>query len=380
MIEPFCNYPHTLANHLSVGNFQIAPAPSRSSFQFVLLLSKMSISLYNLSAGGDQIPREFDYSTSRIAVMGAPKCGKSSLIVRWVHGFYDPKALDYVEDIYHKHVHYPALVRSSTSKEYKMKELQLKSHSIEGICNASLDGWPMCSDRRSGALDVQVLDGQNLELIDYSELRSLQIKQTDGFILCFDISEPDTLEDIPNYLRHIWHLKDRDVPVVLCATKTDSQTVNINMERVIEICEELDINFENCFFETSALEDFGISEAFFRTLVLIEESKRNLRLSHQNMMSQKHTRAPSTSSTAPGTTYSMSLTATEQNSSLIRHHESPKTNMKKPVDNSPSHSPSPPPSSRSTRAGRTITPRTSNDHLPTRKSNGKLHESCCVIC
>ncbi|SCU86679.1 LAMI_0D03158g1_1 [Lachancea mirantina] len=342
---------------------------------------------------------------ANITVMGDKGSGKSSLILRWVCKYFDP-SVDHVDELHERSVCYSALVGSDSPRQYDALQLELK-------CNM---GGP--EERKSHAtMKVQVLDGPNLEVIDYSELSNLQTMQTDGFVVCFESTNPESLESVPAYVSHIWQLRGEGVPIVLCATKTDlvSQR-SVTESAVAMVCDELGLDYEHSYFETSALENHGIKQAFYRLLVQIDEQKRAALEAKQAVAPSAASAASveeaaespaDTSATEPPAPCptpaaaenvlldSPSLTATEQNSAFISYHDScseentteqkctAKTSELGPRGVAPDgHTPpdSPEQSVTNNSARRHLTRKKNKTARERPRSQRAKNNTCCVIC
>ncbi|SCV05536.1 LANO_0H09648g1_1 [Lachancea nothofagi CBS 11611] len=242
--------------------------------------------LYALDQLAQGIPRDQDLTTSRIAVIGDRGCGKTSFTARWCHGglpLLKCPDISTVEDIYHRSIYYPALTGSSNYNEYSKLQLHLLSNVVEfcetGLSDSLGDREPIPQSRRNDILDVEVLEGADFEQADYSELATLQINQTDGFMLCFDVTRAESLEYVRLLYRQIWKIRGDDVPIVICAMKSDvfHEEREVELRQVAELCDELQLHMDETFFEVSAFEDYGIHESFYRILGDIEAHKKMLR-------------------------------------------------------------------------------------------------------
>ncbi|CUS23681.1 LAQU0S11e01882g1_1 [Lachancea quebecensis] len=276
----------------------------------------MSMLLYDLSPPQNAVPREFDLSSSRIALVGDRGCGKTSLALRWCYGsLHSTGAREHLasEDICHRCFLRPALRQSRSWAEYFELQMRLRSNfsgdgpgvgrsaSIDSTAT-SQSGSGLGADNNTAAnelrlrhkdtLDVQVLEGADFEQIDYSELAALQAFQTDGFMLCFDVTSAKSFETVQLMYQQVWKLRGDDVPMVLCALKADvaQEDRAVGPEQIAEFCDELQIDIDVSFFEVSAFEDFNINESFYRLLRDIElrkDSLRRTRLASKDMVSEE---------------------------------------------------------------------------------------------
>lgn len=250
-----------------------------------------SVLLYDYAAPGKATPREYDLTTSRIAVFGDPACGKSSLIVRWIHNVYQSNEEFHLEDIYHKRMNYDLLVRSQNHDEYyQLITKQAHTYNHQSHTEHCENDQCVCVDdqdlhlvKKNPVLDVQVLDVTDIDVTDYSEMRNIQTQQADGFILCYDSTNEESLDNLRMYQRRIWMLRGEGVPLLLCGNKCDMGTerkVDVGMVR--ELCDEFQVDFKTCHFETSAKDNFGVNELFFSCLLNIEKMKESMRVERRS--------------------------------------------------------------------------------------------------
>ncbi|CAK8673628.1 ras-related protein Rap-1b-like [Clavelina lepadiformis] len=114
------------------------------------------------------------------------------------------------------------------------------------------------------------LDGEQclLELIDtagmeqFTQMRDLYIKKSDGFILVYSIVDPTTFEDVKSIREQIVRNKlSEQVPIVLVGNKKDLATGERAVERTSGA--GLAARWPHCrFIETSAREFNDIEEVF----------------------------------------------------------------------------------------------------------------------
>lgn len=385
----------------------------------------MSMLLYDVGPPENAVPREFDLSSSRIALVGDRGCGKTSLALRWCYGsLHSTGAREHLtsEDICHRRFFRPALRQSRTWAEYFELQMRLRSNfsgdgsdagrsaSFDSAATSQLDygfgaGNSATSNelrlRHKDTLDVQVLEGADFEQIDYSELAALQTFQTDGFMLCFDVTNAKSFETVQLMYQQVWKLRGDDVPMVLCALKADvaQEERAVDPEQVAEFCDELGIDIDISFFEVSAFEDFNINEVFYRLLREIELRKdtlRRTRLASKDMVSEE-------SGTMTATTLALDHSAVGETSAAELDDETiptlpactaPPAASKaavsapvlsgspdaSPASNAPCATPAPALSTKcSTRSSR---PRNTTRAPPIRGGSAapKRKHACCVIC
>ena len=157
----------------------------------------------------------------KLVVFGAGAVGKSALTIQFVRGYfisdYDPT----IEDSY-------------------KRALAVDDGNIQ--------------------LDILDTAGQD----DFAPLRTSYMRQGEGFILVYAIDDRASFEEVEVLHRDLIRTKGRaDLPVVICGNKCDLED-----RRVVSKTEgeELADNLRAKFFETSALDDVNIEDAF-RALV-----------------------------------------------------------------------------------------------------------------
>ncbi|SCU86844.1 LAME_0D07866g1_1 [Lachancea meyersii CBS 8951] len=260
--------------------------------------------LYDMEMPEANGPREMDLATSRIAVLGARKCGKTWLCNRWCRGSLplpDADDVDIGEDIFSRKILYPALANSNSCSEYSLLQLHMISNLLE--CekqneDCTKESQVPSETPKKDVTDVQVLDGADAMQADYSEVVALQIKQTDGFVLCIDVTNPESVENIELLHRQLCKLRGDKIPIVLCALKSDLEQDEkvVDLDQIVELCDDLQLDMDKSFFEVSALEDFGVQEVFYKVLRDIDLYKDWLR--KERMLG---TEEPSQSVSTPST-------------------------------------------------------------------------------
>ena len=117
------------------------------------------------------------------------------------------------------------------------------------------------------AVDCLPTKLQITELGGLDEFRPMiypHIRESDGFIVVYAIDDNSSFEGVEPYIEDIMRIKGtRDVPFVLCGNKCD-----LEAERVVpkSAGEELAQRMGAAFYETSALADVNIDEAFHATV------------------------------------------------------------------------------------------------------------------
>lgn len=234
------------------------------------------------------IPREYDLTTSRIVVLGDSMSGKTSLITRWVNNTFSYDLDFYTQFnhggcIYHKSIIYERLIHSHNFDEYRLISKEFYGNNLEGNCLINLHLDEQDKVRLSNLLDVQILDTNNDDILNYSELQKLQFSQADGFILCYDSNNEQSLENLEFYYRQIelsskTHPNLTQIPLVACATESDSIKKKISPIKSIEYCRNFNIDYNKNHFYISSKSNNNINEAFFtllQSIELIKQEKRN---------------------------------------------------------------------------------------------------------
>ena len=166
-----------------------------------------------------RLPRHFDFEISRVAVIGDSSVGKTCLVGRWIKGqsivHEVAETEEHLEDIYHKVIELDAFEKSDNYGEYSnlVSEALIDENKLsENIYRnkAFSNSW-YDTNRK---LDAQVIDVTDFDVSDYSDMRHLQIEQADGFILCYDTTNPTSLADMSLYQRMITRIKGDDVPII----------------------------------------------------------------------------------------------------------------------------------------------------------------------
>ena len=161
------------------------------------------------------------YYEFKVLLVGNPAVGKTSLILKFVENRFERE--------------YKASI--GVDFAYKIIELEDKV--------ARLIIWDIASQER------------------FAPYRSSFYKQTDGAMLVFDLTRPDTLEAIEDWMREIREHAG-DVEVILIGNKAD-----LKKKRAIKKADiQPWIDRYGCaYVETSALSGDGVEEAF-RTLTV----------------------------------------------------------------------------------------------------------------
>ena len=184
----------------------------------------------------------------KLVVFGAGAVGKSALTIQFVQGYfitdYDPT----IEDCYKR---------------------------------------ALAIDNENVQLDILDTAGQD----DFAPMRTQYMRQGKGFIIVYAIDDRASFEEVEVFHRDLLRTKGAtNVPVVICGNKCDLED-----KRVVSKTEgeELADRLKAKFFETSALANLHIEDAF-RTVV------REIRKSQGDASSQTSEKKDSTSGKKKG--------------------------------------------------------------------------------
>ncbi|AET41518.1 uncharacterized protein Ecym_8233 [Eremothecium cymbalariae DBVPG len=227
-----------------------------------------------------QIPGEYDLTQARISIVGHNQCGKTSLLVRWLHDMFNPNLSGmHVEQIYRKKINYDAFCQSRSLQEYQ--ELCADPSGISSDVEnryISINKKDLPLITRSSEFEVQVLDTTNIDCRNLSQIRRLQVKQSNGFILCYNCSDEESFNLLRVFHRNIVAIKGNDVPIVVCCCKIDLEGDRvISSADVADLCDEFDLDLSESYCETSAKENTGTQNLFYTILQKIEKYKQAMR-------------------------------------------------------------------------------------------------------
>lgn len=160
----------------------------------------------------------YNYSDYKIVVLGAGGVGKSALTVQFVQGIYIESYDPTIEDSYRK-----------------VTEI----------------------DKRPCTLEI--LDTAGVE--QFTAMRELYIKNGQGFILVYSVTDPSSLKELLSLREQIIRIKENaNVPIVLVANKSD-----LSDER--QVTPEMGVQVANSwgrtpFYETSAKYCLNVDQVF----------------------------------------------------------------------------------------------------------------------
>lgn len=251
------------------------------------------------------IPRCFDLKSSKITVMGDDHSGKTSLVRSWLgSSFQISDANRYrVSDLYHKTIQFDTFVKYYRTFGVKGQlpnyvDLKAKnSGTIYKSCGNFLEERLINANKstaqRRTSIDVQVFDTNQMEVSYLSELTTLQIRQSDAIILCFDSTNDSSLASLESYICIIHHVRlecELDIPIIIACTKCDLDSERtITHEKVLTFIQELGFSPGNLdYFETSSKFNVNVEDLFLAVLLKIEKSKSDRRKLLQGFISKMY--------------------------------------------------------------------------------------------
>ncbi|KAL3231193.1 hypothetical protein RNJ44_00832 [Nakaseomyces bracarensis] len=237
--------------------------------------------LFN-SDDSDKKPRCLDDS-SRIMVIGDPKVGKTSMIIKWLTDSYENIDEDsYSDDIYRKRIQY-----------YSAKDL-----SDNGVINErdvvdfNMDKAHRFQYTKKDHINVEILDANINDISEHysDELRTLQVRQSDAVVICFDGKWHVSFDNLREYYTLI---KDslqgeENIPIVFCNTKIDYYMEDkVEFSEISNFLTELGLNYEQDYFETSSKHNINVKELIFSLLYRIEKNKERIRRKYESEINSK---------------------------------------------------------------------------------------------
>lgn len=180
-----------------------------------------------------QEPKKPGIPSWNMTIVGRGACGKTSILVRFAHGVFDPKI-------------------TATS---------IESRNIE---------FPTAY----GKIPVRAFDTSGQD--DYARFRALTLPISDFIIICYSLIDPSSYADVMDTLHYM--VKEKKAPlakVILCATKMDMRDKNSpTTAEGMQLAQQIGAAK---YCECSALTDEGIAEIykFIQKGIEAEERKRH---------------------------------------------------------------------------------------------------------
>ena len=177
-----------------------------------------------------------------LGVLGPSACGKTTMVINYLHGYYEQDTYNTIEDYYEK---------------------------IINVGNQNVI--------------LKILDTGGSD--DFVPQRTTWIRSSDGFLLMYSIDYLQSFEEIDYFYRDIMrtkgfsHLeKDIDLPIVLCACQCDRiEQRKVSQQEGEGLARELKIPF----YESSAELNINVHEPFDEAVRLI------LNLKYPNILASK---------------------------------------------------------------------------------------------
>lgn len=105
------------------------------------------------------------------------------------------------------------------------------------------------------------------------KFRSLTLnfyKGVNGIILVFDLTDEESFNNIPHWIRQLKIYASENISMVLLGNKCDLLERKVNSERITELCEDYKLKY----FETSAKLNFNVDDAFLHIAKNVRERKK----------------------------------------------------------------------------------------------------------
>ncbi len=153
-----------------------------------------------------------------LVFMGAAGVGKTALIKRFLQDSFDPKHRRTVE------------------------ELHIKEYEVAGV-----------------KVTINIMDTSGS--YSFPAMRKLSIQNGDAFALVYSMDDPESLEAVKRLREEILEVKeDKVTPIVVVGNKKDRmQERRVSADDVLE---KVELDWNNCFLETSAKENENVMEVF----------------------------------------------------------------------------------------------------------------------
>ncbi len=139
-------------------------------------------------------------------------------------------------------------------------------------------------------VELDILDTAGMEM--FRIVRDVNIKFRDGFMLVFDVADPESFEKLDSFVQLIkQHHPDKLMPVVLMGNKVDrTADRKVSHEEVLGLLKSISSTFEVSYFECSAQSGLNIDEGFS---TLVRSMKKVEHLSKNRLSSRKDRKSPS---------------------------------------------------------------------------------------
>lgn len=198
-----------------------------------------------------------------IIVMGDAQSGKTSLIFRWLNGTYNRIAPGaYMEDIY--------------SKSYKQEFMAENPYGKNGKNGNNGNTRFGTELKRHAVTHVSFLDMESVEKTYNSEMRNIQLKESDAFVIAFDPTCENPIKSIRTQYKLIedaTDLQDKPPIVVICSTKCDLEAdYRVGLDQILEFMDRAGLPTSN-FFQVSAKSGEHTTRLLYYVLQQIKKRK-----------------------------------------------------------------------------------------------------------
>ena len=177
----------------------------------------------------------------KVIVVGNPGTGKTSIIKRYVHGFYSSQ------------------YKATIGVDFALKVIQIDEHTV-----IRLQIWDIAGQERAGTMS------------------RVYYKEAVAAFIVFDITRQKTFEDVMSWKtdvdQKVFLPDEKPVPVILLANKWDmisESFLGSDTQMLDSFCKE---NGFASWFKTSAKENTGLEEAAMALVHKILEIKDSLML------------------------------------------------------------------------------------------------------
>jgi small GTP-binding protein len=148
----------------------------------------------------------------------------------------------------------------------------------QSILTCGVDFKVQAFDWEGKVVKLQIWDTAGQER--FRAIVSSYYRNTSGILLCYDITDPTTAENVKNWLSEIEKHAPEDIPIVLCGTKADLQSNHFQSENIrlsSEIIKDVLASYpeikHHCI--TSAKTGEGVEDAFLKLVDVMLKHEAN---------------------------------------------------------------------------------------------------------
>ena len=98
----------------------------------------------------------------------------------------------------------------------------------------------------------------------FAILRQYYMHGANGALICFDLNNPTSFESVNNWLRDVYRIRPKKIPVILVGTKDDLPQ-RVDQALVNEFCKKKGLTFHR----TSAKEGEHVNDVFMQMIKMI---------------------------------------------------------------------------------------------------------------